>query len=330
MTYDVLIVGAGISGLKAAADLQERGASVLVLEKSRGAGGRAATRRWDDFPVDHGAQFFTVRTPEFSQQVESWLVDGVCHEWARGFHQYQNGGIINPPAMSHPRYACRDGMSSLGRSLASRHGAMVERQVKVMSAQLKGNDWNVVAEDGRVWKARALLVTAPPAQSAALLENSLDDQVQTILRQKTLPCLAVAVRLPRQDLAWCGIQCEDSTIAWIGNDTSKRPELHHHATIVVVHANADFSTVHYDDSVDLVVPKILRVASQIAGSDLSTGDYFFHRWRYALPGNESCIDGPLRWDLPAPLVLAGDTWQGGKIEGAWLSGRKAAEILTNM
>ena len=330
MIYDVLIVGAGISGLKAAADLQARGASVLVLEKSRGLGGRAATRRWDNLPVDHGAQFFTARTQEFGEQVGAWLSEGVCHEWTRGFHQYCGGAVIEPGGKPHPRYACRDGMSALGKALASAGGVKVELQAKVMNTQRRGDIWVVGTEDGYEWRARALVVTAPPAQSAALLENSLGDQVETIRRQYCRPCLAVAVKLPRRELAWRGIQCQDNAIAWIGNDTSKRPELHEGATILVVHASADFSAARYDDPADLVVPEILQAAAKIAGTELPAEDCFFHRWRYALPDDMAHADDAMRWSFPAPLVLAGDAWAGGKIEGAWRSGRKAAEILAEM
>lgn len=327
MIYDVLIVGAGISGLKAATDLQGLGASVLVLEKSRGLGGRAATRRWEGLPVDHGAQFFTVRTPEFSQQVETWLDAGVCHEWARGFHQYRSGVFINPPATPHPRYACREGMSALGKSLALAGGVKVECQAKVVNAQCRGDVWTVGVEDGPEWRARSLVVTTPPAQTAALLGSSLSDGVEEIRRLSCRPCLAVVVKLPRRDLPWCGIQCDDDTVAWIGHDTSKRPDLHEGSTIVVVHAAADFSAAHYNDPGDMLVRKILSSAAKIADLDLLSEDYFFHRWRYALPGETGRVDGAVRWDGPAPLVLAGDTWAGGKIEGAWHSGRKAAQTL---
>ncbi len=45
---DVIVIGAGLSGLQAAIDLQDAGLDVLVLEASRRAGGRVFTR--DDIP----------------------------------------------------------------------------------------------------------------------------------------------------------------------------------------------------------------------------------------------------------------------------------------
>ena len=51
----IAIIGAGLSGLTAAHDLKEH-ANVTLYEKSRGVGGRLATRRAEPFSFDHGAQ----------------------------------------------------------------------------------------------------------------------------------------------------------------------------------------------------------------------------------------------------------------------------------
>ena len=59
---DVLIVGAGLAGLCAARELQRAGRSICVLDKARGVGGRLASRRMGDAVLDHGAQYFTVRS----------------------------------------------------------------------------------------------------------------------------------------------------------------------------------------------------------------------------------------------------------------------------
>ena len=42
ITTEVLVVGAGLAGLRAAADLQAAGRQVLVVDKGRGLGGRLA------------------------------------------------------------------------------------------------------------------------------------------------------------------------------------------------------------------------------------------------------------------------------------------------
>ncbi|MFM7290648.1 MAG: FAD-dependent oxidoreductase, partial [Planctomycetia bacterium] len=62
---DVVVVGAGIAGLAAATELVAGGRRVVVLEKSRGVGGRMASRRVGEAVCDHGAQFFTVRGEAF-------------------------------------------------------------------------------------------------------------------------------------------------------------------------------------------------------------------------------------------------------------------------
>ena len=52
----IAVIGAGLSGLAAARRVIAQGHDAVVFEKSRGLGGRLATRRTDDgMPLDHGA-----------------------------------------------------------------------------------------------------------------------------------------------------------------------------------------------------------------------------------------------------------------------------------
>ncbi len=51
----VAVVGAGLAGLAAARELRADGHEVVVLEKSRGLGGRLATRRAEGTVLDHGS-----------------------------------------------------------------------------------------------------------------------------------------------------------------------------------------------------------------------------------------------------------------------------------
>ena len=75
---DVVIIGAGMSGLICAQVLQHAGLNVAIFEKSRGVGGRMATRRTDtEILTDHGAQYFTVTEPAFQTVFDHWLKSGI-------------------------------------------------------------------------------------------------------------------------------------------------------------------------------------------------------------------------------------------------------------
>lgn len=326
---DVLVVGAGIAGLTAAKHLRAAGQNVLVLEKSRGLGGRAATRRWEGMPVDHGAQFFTARSPAFTAQVEDWLGRGVCFEWARGLHRATNEGPKPPDGDNFPRYACREGMSSLGRDLGGPDPSFVLRESKVTTIHTHASAWEVRTEDGRTFRSHALIMTAPPPQSAALLETAVPEAARQLSAIPMAPCLALAARYPRREFPWRGIQApEDPMVSWIGHDTSKRLELHADTSVVIIHASAEFSRRNFDAGESVLARQLLDAASRIAGENLSApSSIFLQRWRYAL-GADHGGESALLFPAETPLVLGGDAIAGGKIEGAWLSGREAARLLS--
>jgi predicted NAD/FAD-dependent oxidoreductase len=104
----VIVIGAGLAGLIAAQQLSNSGHDVVVLDKGKSPGGRLATRRIGDATLDHGAQFFTVREPEFEHHVHQWIQAGVVREWCKGFSAQD----------SHPRYIGTHGMSGIAKHLA--------------------------------------------------------------------------------------------------------------------------------------------------------------------------------------------------------------------
>ncbi len=61
---DVIVVGAGLTGLRAALEMVNAGLSVLVVEQSSGVGGRMRTTAHDGFLLDHGFQVLLAGYPE--------------------------------------------------------------------------------------------------------------------------------------------------------------------------------------------------------------------------------------------------------------------------
>lgn len=70
-SYDVVIVGAGISGLSAAYELHRRGADVLVVEAREEVGGAIRSERTSDgFVVENGPNTVVSRSAELEQHLE--------------------------------------------------------------------------------------------------------------------------------------------------------------------------------------------------------------------------------------------------------------------
>lgn len=318
-----------MAGLKAGRDLAGQGQRILILEKSRGVGGRAATRRWEGNLIDHGAQFFTVRDPVFRRQVELWRQTGICFEWCRGFHQWKEGRLLPPdPLESHPRFAATGGMSALGKNLAM--GLDIRLQHTVRALRRNGGHWEGVDDEGRSFAAKTLLITAPPPQSILLLEtlgNPPPDCIVQLRNQSFAPALAVMAAYPEQKPPdWNGIQAADDIIDWIGLNSGKHPPPT--GQTVVIHGSPEFSRTWQDQDLEEAGGLLLRRAGAMAGGWLEQPTAWqIHRWRHAraLNPSRSRLHGT-HPELPG-LFLAGDGFAGGKLEGAFLSGRVAAEAI---
>jgi monoamine oxidase len=85
-SWDVVIIGAGVSGLAAASELRKSGLSVLILEARDRVGGRTWTRHEPDLsaPIELGAEFIHGRVPEtfeLLREVGQTAVDTAGTHW---------------------------------------------------------------------------------------------------------------------------------------------------------------------------------------------------------------------------------------------------------
>ncbi|MGA1773670.1 MAG: FAD-dependent oxidoreductase [Flavobacteriaceae bacterium] len=63
----VAVIGAGVSGLVAAIELEQRGFSPIIYESSAHVGGRLASDAYGDFALDHGFQVLLTNYPELKR-----------------------------------------------------------------------------------------------------------------------------------------------------------------------------------------------------------------------------------------------------------------------
>ena len=322
---DVLIVGAGISGLMAARRLQQMGKRVLVLDKGTGIGGRMATRRIGPGRVDHGAQFFTVRTAEFQQHVDQWLADELIFVWSQG---WSDGSLAVTETDGYPRYAAYEGMTAVPKYLAQ--SLDVRTNVKLTSVKPHNDGWQAVDQNGEAYTSAALILTPPVPQSLALLaagETTLHPDDHTALTQIAYaPCLCGLfwvqgkVHLPEPG----ALQRPFSPISWIADN--RRKGISPDATLITVQGGPLFSQEHYEEEETAVLAKLHAALKPHLGEVAVVVEAQYKRWRYALPVAlypQRC----LRAQNVPPLVFAGDAFKEPRVEGAVLSGLAAAEAL---
>ncbi len=110
----MVVVGAGLSGLRCAAELEAGGATVAVLEASDAVGGRVRTDRVDDFLCDRGFQLLNPAYPAAARYVDLP---------ALGLQSFEAGVALRRPdgmtLLGDPRRAPRLLRSSLRSGLLS-------------------------------------------------------------------------------------------------------------------------------------------------------------------------------------------------------------------
>jgi len=317
-TMDVLVIGAGIAGLIAAAELQRAGRRVLVLDKGRGIGGRLASRRIGGATFDHGAQFITTRDPRFAAVLEQGRQHGVMEEWCRGFA----GG-----ADGHARWRGKPAMSAVAKHLALGLDLLLETPVAAL--RRAGDRWRVETTTGRTFTAGAVVLTPPVPQSLALLGAGgivLAPEMRTRLAAIEYErCIAVMAVLdgPSRIPPPGGLAPADGPIAWIADNQLKGISAE---PAVTIHATHAFSLEHWDRDRQQSGHALLAAAAPLLGAGAKT--FQVHGWRYSKPmrvDEERCVVV----SQSPPLVLAGDAFSGPRVEGAVLSGWAAAAAILN-
>ncbi|AFZ11748.1 amine oxidase [Crinalium epipsammum PCC 9333] len=349
---DVVVIGAGIAGLICAQQLQQAGLIVVVVEKSRGVGGRFATRRLHDTRADHGVRYLEPYGKRLQQLIDELTNRNILQVWTDTVYELSADGILQPKN-DYPRYIASEGMTAVAKFLAT--GLDIRLNQRVEAIQIKAERDLLSVENNECdstyqlllsspatqtpdkLNARAIVAAIPAPQAVSLLEplaeSGLSPEFINNLRSVEFdPCLSVMVGYPtskQQDLdqlspAWKAVICpHDTQIAWIGLDSSKRQEVKQ--PVLVIQSTPEFAQSYLDiDNLEPAAHQLLSHASKNLIPWLDKPEWLqIHRWRYAFPKQSLQIDY-LDTNMLLPLVCCGDWCGGNRIESAINSGFAAA------
>ena len=320
----VAIVGAGVSGLSCARELLGRNVKVKLFDKSRGVGGRLTTRYADAYEFDHGAQYFTVTDADFEALVREAEAAGVVAPW-EGRALYLTDDSVDMDR-GKARFVGTPRMNSFGKWLAD--GLPIETGRRVSEMAREGG-WRLGFEDGSSEAGFSAVVLTPPVpQTMALIPDGFA-HIDTLRTAKMDACFSLMVGMEQpleHDII--SLRAKGLPVDWIAVNSSKpgRPD---GVTTLMIHSEPDWSNAHVEADRDYIAEVMLRTASDLLFTDLSDAPHkVLHRWLYSSVANPA---GELAFcDAEMRLAVCGDWCPGGRVEGAWLSGREAARQIAEV
>lgn len=327
-TLDVLIIGAGWSGISAAEQITQSGLRCQVVEKGRGPGGRCATRRHNDWRFDHGAQYFTARTQEFDQALRDWEKQGLVSRWDPEIKVVgqRPSALDSNQKQQMTRWVGVGGNNSVLRHMSE--PLNVHYQTRVEALCRDQGIWFVTmssAQGERIVTASTIILTAPPSQSAELVgpNHSLYETLSSH-RMHSAWAVLIAFDAP-VILDYDAAFINEGPLSWVCRQSAKPG---HAGEAWVLHASPDWSDQHIDAPAETIGPQLYQAWLEVSqGLPPSPSYRQAHRWRFAQ--SVSPLDVGYLHDSESDLWVAGDWCRGDRVEGAWLSGRAAAKALTS-
>ena len=320
----IAIIGAGLTGLTVA-NLLRPHADVTVFEKSRGFGGRIATRYAGNFEFDHGAQFFTARSKAFRDFLQPMIDAGVVAIWEARFVELQRQTVAARRIWNeeYPHFVGAPRMNCIGSYLADK--LLVRREEFVAQVKADPAGWRLENADGQQLGSYDWVVFAvPAAQSAALIPPAIVFR-DTAASKNMRACFALMLGFDSPlEIGWDAARVRDADISWISVNSSK-PGRSDVLTLVVHSTNAWADENHETDSQDVIDHLVAETSAVIDQNVSSAAHCGLQRWRYAnidrQAGGSCYIDGDNK------IAACGDWFVRGRVEAAFTSGRDLATAL---
>lgn len=346
---EVCIVGAGLAGVGVAYGLRNEPVEVTILEKSRGVGGRAATRRKHGCRYDHGANYIKDgddRTDELVRELgQQGLVDIEEPVWT-----FDADGEISPgDRRAAHKWTWTEGITQFAKRVLDRTDATVHRTTRVDGLTRTADGWTLSDTDGTDHGPFEAVVLTPPAPQTAdlLASTSVDDAVASETAAATLDRSTEAVReVPFRTIRTVVLQYpfeidrpyyalvntdREHPVGWLARESCKDGHIPDGESLLVAQMAPDWSTAHYDDSLDSAADEVAGMVAELLDDDrlAEPGWVDDQGWRYALP--DAGLDDGIAADLrEQSLFLAGDWLVGeGRAHRAFWNGVDAAERIVD-
>jgi len=312
----VAIIGAGFSGLVLANELKNLGGfEVTFFEKSRGVGGRIATRYNQEWEFDHGVPFFEAKTEKFQVFLQKSIEEGVIASWNLKIVD----GFGNEMPCDGKFFIGMPKMNALPKNLA--RGFDIKFETKICKMERKNDCWHLCDDSLKTYDAFDFVVTSCPPQQAF---DILPDEClykSSLKNFEMLPRFVSLFGFENSFESGVNFSCD---IMQITNSKIEKVVCNHkkigrnNKPSIVVYACDEWSLKNVEMEKELAGQELLAELKNLFGSFENPILSQTHRWLYSQPKFKS--DLLSLGDKPLQIISCGDWLSSGDIEGAFLSG----------
>lgn len=165
MSKNIIIIGAGLSGLNLAYQLQKQGIKSTILESRNRLGGRINTVNNKDLTLELGATWFADKHMHLSKLLDELRLDKVEQDYGRfAIYEYPDGKaqLYELPEQQEASYRIKGGTSVLIEALfKSLNTEQIHLNTRVQSLDFTQSEIIVATDQGQ-FKADAVINTLPP------------------------------------------------------------------------------------------------------------------------------------------------------------------------
>ena len=309
MSKEILIIGSGIAGISSSIKLKSFGLESTIIDKGNFIGGRIGTR--DTKSEDnsnyffHGAQFFTARSDNFQEIVQTGIDKGYIKEYGR---------------FLPPRYrgfkSMRDFLLNLSQNLS------ITQNVKITHLKPQNQKISVLDDRSNVWQTYDAVISTIPAPQNQNLIKKFVTLKKTLKTSSYDSCIALMFsfdKKPKNIPYFFDYNNQPGILSWMAAGSN--------LCFWTAHTKGDFSNKNINKDKILLKDEIFQEIEKAIYQlepNIKINFHSLHIWKYAKV-TKVCSGAQI--DPKFPIAVAGDFMEGANIESAFLSGEKAAELI---
>lgn len=326
----VAVVGGGISGLAASQKLSKAGADVTVFDRGRRVGGRLASRPISHsgpvhFSFDHGGAIVSATDLKFKQLLDTWRELGIVQPWAVEICSSEevDSRFVHsdpkPHAMQPNVFVGTPCSNSIAQFLAN--GLTVKTEANVSGYRIGKQHVDVdVGDDIHVFDN---VVIAMPIEQASRLTDTPPVGVGNVTRSTSTH--VAMVQLDRSvDVPASWIEPVHPDVIRLIRESDKPGRMKVEGDCWTLQTSDAWSQSRLDRPPSEFAKELVNLFCRLLGvPESAVSAVHVHRWTYGF-ATPPYLGSPL---VDRAVVWTGDWVFGGDVEGAFLAGEAAADII---